>query len=316
MNASMVHLVFGCDRNVVDGLATVIASAAHHLRASSELHVHVVDCGIGEDVRQQLTAAVAERLKNTRIEFIDLPAERLQHFPRPAALSHVTPAAYSRLFLHELLPAIDRIIYLDCDLLVTADLQELQSLDLGEKLMAAAVDTVIPSLGHERESLVANLPELSPQQPYFNSGVLLLDLQKFREVDATALYAAAMQKVEARYADQSIFNAVFQGRWRELAPSWNRQTLLGRDFSVFPDRSRAIWHFSSKLKPWHFHRARSRGLLRQWQREQDAIGWTPTFQPTIGAKPSLIRDLLKQARSWNDCRKSERSIAPLPVTQG
>ncbi len=169
------------------------------------------------------------------------------------------------------------------------------------------VDTVIPCVGHERESLVSNLPGLRPDEPYFNAGVLLLDLNKLRALNASASpYAQLLRTVECRYADQSILNGAFHGQWKSLPAQWNRQVLLGREFNVFPDQRRAIWHFSSKLKPWHFHRRRARGLLKQWQDERDAMGWTPTVEPTVWVTPSFGMDLLKQTKSWIKCGGSKR----------
>lgn len=305
-----VHLAFCCDRNVADGLAAVIASASHHLKKSSALHVHVIDCGLGKDVQDALTHALAKHRPNVRLEFIPLSQERLKPFPRPAALSHVTPAAFGRLFLHELLPDVSRVLYLDCDLLVTANLAELFATRLEGHPLAAAIDTVIPTIGHERESLVANVPGLRPELPYFNSGVLLLDLEKLRALDATARYHEALRLVEARYADQSVLNAVFHGQWKILPAFWNRQTLLGSGFSIFPDRSHALWHFSSKLKPWHFQRRGARGLVGQWFAESEAIGWKRLSMPTTQSTAPFAKDVIKRGRSWMARQKNDRAGAP------
>ncbi len=301
MPPSVLQLALCCDRNVADGRATAIASASRHLSEDWLMDVHVIDCGLGDEIRQRLASMASEELQNTRLHFVTLDAERLAGFPKPAGLDHVTPAAYARLFLHELLPGVSRLIYLDCDLLVARDLVELFDFPLGAAPLAAAVDTVIPTVGHDRESLVADVPGIDPSAPYFNSGVLLLNLAELRRIDATRLYADATRRVAARYADQSILNAVFHGQWRPLSPDWNRQTLLGPDFSVFPDRPHAIWHFSSKLKPWHFARATARGLLAQWHAERSHVSWLSTTAPTHTPRTPWVRDTLKHARSTLAC---------------
>lgn len=310
MNNQSLHLALCCDRNVADGLVTTIASVAAHLRPDFSLEIHVIDCGLGADIRARVTAVIRHKLPMARIEFIELHADRLKDFPQPASLSHVTLATYGRLFLHELLAKVEKVIYLDCDLLVTGDLAEIYLTPLNGFALAAVRDTVIPTVGHEWESLVKDLPGLRPDEPYFNAGVLLLNLTKLRDLDASALYAQLLRNVEARYADQSVLNGVFHGQWKAIPARWNRQVQLGREFSVFPDRPRAIWHFASKLKPWHFHRRPARGLLKQWQDQADAIGWVPTFEPTVQSNPPFLRDLVKQGRSWIECRESEHSVLP------
>lgn len=304
--SSSLHLALCCDRNVVDGLVTTIASAATHLRPDFVLQIHVIDCGLGEGLRARVVEAI-ERLPRSRVEFVDLHVDTLSGFPKPASLSHVTPVTYARLLLHKLLPDVEQTIYLDCDLLVTADLGEIYTTPLDEAPLAAVRDTVIPTLGHERESLVENLSGLRPDESYFNAGVMLLNLARLRELDASALYARLLRTVEARYADQSVLNGAFHGQWKPLPARWNRQVQLGREFSVFPDVSRAIWHFASRLKPWHFERHATRGLLKQWQDQRDGMGWAPTFDPTERANASLVKDLLKQGRSWMECSWAGRS---------
>ncbi len=204
-----------------------------------------------------------------------------------------------------------RVIYFDCDLLVTADLAELYLTPLAGCPYAAVQDAGMPSIGHPRESLIRDLPELTrPDEAYHNTGVLLLDLVKFRDLDVSALFGRALGTVEARYGDQSLLNGVFHGQWKVLPRRWNRQVLLGLDYSVFPEQPQAIWHFFSRLKPWQFHSRNGRGLLKQWQDERDAIGWTPTVEPTLQVRPSLLKDLVKQGRSWVKCRRSALS----PIT--
>lgn len=303
MSKLPVHLAFCCDRNVVDGLVTTIAAAAVRLGSGYFLAIHVIDCGLGAEMRAQIQSFLAQKLPTVQIEFVTLDAERLKIYPRPAAISHIPPATYARLLLHELLPEVPQVIYLDCDLLVTTDLVELFLTPLEGCPYAAVQDSTITHIGHERESLTKDLPQLDrPDATYHNGGVLLLNLAKLRDLDVSALYGRALGTIEARYADQSLMNGVFHGQWKILPRRWNRQVMLGRDYSVFPDRPRAIWHFISHLKPWHFHRRLARGLVRQWQDERDAIGWTPTTEPTIQANPSWFKDLVKQGRSWIECR--------------
>ena len=308
MSKETIHLALCCDRNVADGLVAVIGSSRHSLRSDCKLSVHVIDFGLGDDIRDRVSHMISTRLRDTAIEFIAVSTDRLKHFPKPASLSHVTLVTYARLLLHELLPGVDRAIYLDCDLLVTGDLAEIAHARLGDAALAAAIDTVIPCVGHERESLIKDLAGLRPDLPYFNAGVLVLDLAKLRALDATRLYAEALKKVEARYADQSVLNAVFHGHWKQLPARWNRQILLGGAFTVFPDRSHGIWHFSSKLKPWHFRRRGVRGLVAQWFAENESIGWTPTSTPTTLAHASAIKDLFKWMRSWIARRGNDRAI--------
>lgn len=302
-----VHLAFGCDRNVADGLAAVIASAAHHLSKDRQLRVHVLDCGLGESMRAKLRTMVADKLPRAQIEFVEVLADRMKDFPQPF-LTHVSHATYARLFLHELLPSIDRVIYLDCDLLIRGDLTELYELDLAGCALAAVQDKVITSFSHELDTLAADLPAIDPRSPYFNAGVLLLDLQRLRSIDATALYAKAFRQVKAKQADQSILNMVCHGRWKKLPTRWNRQILLGSGYNMFANEKGGIWHFTSRIKPWQVRRRGARGLLAQWYRELDRVGWVATAVPQTEVHVSWLRDFIKAAQCWirSQLRGSQR----------
>ncbi len=73
MNKSRLHLAFGCDQNVVDGLVTAIASAALRLRPDYFLAIHVIDCGFSAEMRARITSrSLAQKLPTVRIEFIPL----------------------------------------------------------------------------------------------------------------------------------------------------------------------------------------------------------------------------------------------------
>src|SRR5436190_17136427 len=103
MNLLPLHVALCCDRNVVDGLVITIASAAVRLRPGYFLSIHVIDCGLGADMHALIKSFLAQKLPTVRIEFIVLGPDRLKVYPRPAAISHIPPATYARLLLHELL---------------------------------------------------------------------------------------------------------------------------------------------------------------------------------------------------------------------
>lgn len=298
----VVHIALCSDRNAADGLAGVIASASRHLNPACSLHIHIIDCGLGEAVQHRLQATTA-RLNRTQIEFLQLPASKLSRFPFPSAHVHVTLAAYGRLLIHELLPDIDRLIYLDCDLLVMRDLSELYFLDLEGKPLAAAPDLIIGRVGSEMETLVQDIPGIDPQLPYLNSGVLLLDLSALRQMDVSDLYSKALRKVSAKFHDQTLLNTVFHGRWKVLPSSWNRTVFLLPDFNIFRDRPNTIWHLFRTHKPWHFHRVGARGLIADYYGFLDSVGWIPMEKPRWQVKSSAARDFFKALgallkRSW------------------
>lgn len=210
--------------------------------------------------------------------------------------------AWYRIFLPELLPELDRILYLDADTIVRRHLEPLWGTDLGGLPLAAVANPLYPFMDH---GFLAGLG-LASTAEYFNSGVLLLDLEVWRREGLTARVlerAAAQGRQE--WPDQNALNTVLRGRWRALDPEWNAQNtvfdLRASRLPFAPDalrrarRNPAIVHFIGPYKPWHLRcKHPLRGLYWRHLRE------TPWHDlPMEGRTPKhrLLR-LLPEQWGW------------------
>ncbi|RKV85980.1 MAG: glycosyl transferase, partial [Streptococcus sp.] len=158
--------------------------------------------------------------------------------------AHISPIAYAR-YLIPRLTTEDRVVYLDSDIIVHGDLSPLFDLDLGDYSLAAVRD--VDGNG-------------------FNSGMLVIDCQKWREKDVTSLlfdktveYMSYLNQNTAEdfNGDQTIFNLVFQNHWLELDKHFNLQ--VGHDVIAFYsrwdshfelDQEPLIIHYTTYRKPW------------------------------------------------------------------
>ena len=168
--------------------------------------------------------------------------------------------AWFRLLLPRLLDRVPRVLYLDADLLITGPLRALWEQDLGGKCLAAVTN---PLLRRDRRRVIEDLGLPHPDR-YFNSGVMLMDLDRLR---ATGLMLEAEQIARARsvptpWADQEPLNAAL---WRErldLHPRWNvmnpcfdlppRLLPWPREQVAEAIANPAIVHFVGPYKPWHY----------------------------------------------------------------
>ena len=110
-----------------------------------------------------------------------------------------------------------RVLYVDADVLVRKDLKDLWDTDLCGKPIAAAPDVGFPMSG-----LDGSTPE-SPS-PYFNAGVMLMDLALVR-AGLDELYVTAAEKSDSTLKDQDALNAHLRGDWHPLSLKWNAQGL-------------------------------------------------------------------------------------------
>jgi lipopolysaccharide biosynthesis glycosyltransferase len=182
------------------------------------------------------------------------PADRLLPLnPR----AHYTLDNWSRLWVEEFFANdVDRVLYLDSDIVVVGKVAPLWSADLDGALLGA-VD--IP--GSERG--VINLA-MRAEDGYFNSGVLLIDLKQWRETRAleTVLdYVEAYPERMMRDVDQEALNACFHGRRKRLEYKWNVMGAFFREPVALPlaraeiesvrQEARVI-HFNGNSKPWSY----------------------------------------------------------------
>lgn len=126
----------------------------------------------------------------------------------PLTIKHISIASYARLKAAEYLPDIEKAIYLDVDILITDSIKDLWNIDLKNNLLAACIDSHIESNPKHKNKI-----GLKSQSYYFNAGVLLVNLKKWREVE---LFKRAEKWLSdyrdaIQYQDQDILNGICEG---------------------------------------------------------------------------------------------------------
>jgi lipopolysaccharide biosynthesis glycosyltransferase len=202
---------------------------------------------------------------------------------------------WHRVLLPRLLSAVDRVLYLDVDVLVLAPLAELWELDLTGYSVAAV--TNVPEqhrLGHAAEL------GLSGPSSYFNSGVLLMNLEAMRRDGCSeALIECARSRLdELLWPDQDALNIVLGARRLALHPRWNLMNSIlkfpwAEDF--FPPgaiggavQRPGIIHFEgpAENKPWH---VLSENPFRDAYREHRRQTPWPRYRPEGITPGNLLR---------------------------
>lgn len=132
-------------------------------------------------------------------------------------------ACYLRLFFDEILTGFDRVAYIDCDVSPLTDLYPLLQLAPKAAPFVAAQDLAVLMIDEYK----ARLP-LPPGSPYFNSGVMVMDLKAMENegIFASALKFATEKPELCLYVDQDALNVAAAGRWQILDWRWNVMTFL------------------------------------------------------------------------------------------
>jgi len=182
-------------------------------------------------------------------------AAKYQHLPTH---SHLTFAMYLRLFMTEYLDqSLDKVLYLDSDIVICSDISDLWNISLEDCYLGAAPE---PYDERQREPLGFSSTDL-----YINSGVMLIDLKKWRSNNVLSeilSFAQDNQHALVFSPDQDLINSVFRGKIKNIGYQWNWQALFPRfspselsmDKATFASlkRSPRLVHFTSRYKPWFY----------------------------------------------------------------
>jgi lipopolysaccharide biosynthesis glycosyltransferase len=245
-------------------LAVMLYSASANLPPPWRLRVYLMEGGITPESRRRLEKKIAG-YGNVDLEWRHVNLNVFSHLP---VLRRINSTMYIRLLMENVLPPeLQRIIYLDGDLIVEGDLSEMWREDFRGAALLAVCDygsaTIRPEL-----PIPGIDDSLRKNAPYFNSGVLLIDLNRWRSdrIGPAVLDYVDKFKPHVRFPDQDGLNAVLFGKWRSLDLSWNAQVdnlispdQLGstdadaeirrrRDELLFHPR---IQHYAGRKKPWN-----------------------------------------------------------------
>ena len=231
-------------------LHSVLAHAGDH-----EVQIHYMHGGLPRRDEQRLREMVTRC--GGRIGFLHVPDEAIAGLPTKG---FTRKATWFRVFLPDLRPDVDRLLYLDADLIVVDSLEPLWAIEMDDYLVGAV--TNVFEAHHYRGERVG--PGLPRHLDYFNAGVLLMNLDAMRRADCTRAlvdYGRANAD-QLKFRDQDVLNAVLGDRRLALRPRWNcmnslsfpwAEPIYGADAVVEALRRPAIRHFEGPgaNKPWH-----------------------------------------------------------------
>lgn len=243
------------DDNYVPGAAVVARSARVEMcDARTNLVFHVIDCDLGVESRTEVTDALG---RYGHVRFHRVP-HRLRLQGRSLWYSD---AILARLHVAEVIPPdVSRLLYLDADLLVREDLTTLYEYDLGENALGAVLNGFAPNRSLLITDDGARQIQTGAVPPgHFNSGVLLMDMRRWRAEGITqrAIEMHRRYGADTPHGDQDILNHIFAGRWTPLPDKWNKMIdhpVLGKFGAGRMDeltRREGIVHYVGAVKPWH-----------------------------------------------------------------
>jgi lipopolysaccharide biosynthesis glycosyltransferase len=261
-----IPVVFAANNNFVPMFAACFRSFLDHCSEEYNYDVVLIERDITADNRAKL-AAMTKGADNVSLRFYD-PGRILQHF-KLKANAHISVETYFRFLIQSILPDYDKVLYLDCDTIINADVAELYNTDIEGYMLAAVrdVDFLGQINGANKKTLKYVTEEFHMQDPYnyFQAGVLLFnekEMKKAHSVNEWLTFASTPYM----YNDQDVLNLYCEGHVKYLDMAWNLITDCDhtrvKDVIVHaPDQVQKeyaaahanpkIIHYAGYMKPWH-----------------------------------------------------------------
>ena len=245
------HVTCNSDNNYAQHCCAMLCSLFENNK-EMDFHVHVLTHGLTEE-NTSFLHSLCERYNNklTTYEVDETKLEGVK-FRKNRPL---TKAAYYRILLPEIIDeSIDKILYLDCDIIVLGNVKEIYNIELQDYAIAACPDASPYSDLHRRQ-LGFDLKDIA-----FCSGLMMINLDYWREKDAEEkLLEYSKREREVVYLhDQDSLNYVFKNQWYVLPYKWGVAPL---SIAIIDKKQKAfdineyvnspkILHYASNIKPW------------------------------------------------------------------
>ena len=245
-NKPIIPIFFATDDNYVPFLAVAIKSLLDNASKDYFYNIHILTDGITEENQIELGKHMSE---NSKLIFDDVSkhVQRIKARLDATLRDYYTASIFYRLFIAALYPEYKKAIYLDCDIVVIDDISKMYNIDLGDNIFGAIVDDVIASV--EEFRVYAREGVGVDDTKYFNSGVLLMNLDAYRkeQIKEKFVYYLVKYNFETAAPDQDYLNALCKGKIKYLEKGWDRMSV---DENY--DGELHLIHYNNFRKPWYF----------------------------------------------------------------
>ncbi|WP_268912498.1 glycosyltransferase family 8 protein [Lentilactobacillus sp. SPB1-3] len=249
MSSKSIPVFFSVNDRYAAPLATAIASLIDHASDENNYDLIVLYQELSQENQDKISSLTTN---NVNIRFIALDEKfgnRFDNDQNTLRADYITLTIYYRLFIGDMFPEFDKAIYVDADILIRDDIAKLYDIDLMGSIVGAANDRFIATdpvvAGYANDAVgISN-------QLYVNSGVLLMNLKKFRDTNFTDKFLELLTTYHFKLIapDQDYLNAIAKDDIYQLPMEWNLETaVMPEDFK--PAR---LVHYNLFEKPWQYN---------------------------------------------------------------
>lgn len=241
-----IPIFFAVDDGYCPFLAVAVQSLIDNASSENTYLIKVLNTDISDENKKKI--AKYER-ENVDIEFVDLNYYIKKVKDKLYTRDYYSKTTYFRLFLPNLYPQYDKVLYLDSDIVILDDIANLYNIEMGDNLVAAAPDDVI-QFNEVFQTYAEKVVGVASYKNYFNAGVLLMNLDQMRRFKFQEKFIYSLDRITFAVAqDQDYLNRLCKGRVKLIDRIWNRMPI--EDPKIKTENVKLI-HYNLAFKPWHF----------------------------------------------------------------
>lgn len=237
-----VNIAFCINDNYVEQLIVVLWSIMKNLTTGRDVNVWIVSSDMS-DASKNYLRKLRLGFKNLHLNFLDIDAKELTQLPR--TIDYISAETYYRYLLPNLLPNIDKILYMDADIIVNGDISSLYDTDISKYYMAGGYDLYIDDIKYKSKI------GFEQDELYVNAGVLLMNLKQMRtdNIPQKLIDTTKNMVSKVKYQDQDIINIVCRGKILEFDSIYNYTS-----HNILKEKSKykhaVVIHYTGPNKPW------------------------------------------------------------------
>lgn len=217
MKCDKLNVLYSSDDNYAQHMAVSIYSLLTHNAMFASIDFYIIDNHISEANKERLKKMIGA-FSNAAVQFI--PFQSWKDKLHLNLKWDISLSSYARLFVAEMLPeSVERVLYVDCDMIICDNLLELWNTSLEGRVLGAVQDSV----GEQTKSAVG----MKAEQKYFNAGLLLIHLKQWRKqkMGQKCLDFIDDHGGQVIHHDQGVLNGLLKGNFICLPLQYNLMTI-------------------------------------------------------------------------------------------
>lgn len=274
-------IVFATDDKYAPSLGVSIKSLILNSSDEKNYTIYILISSLNEYYKNSISKL---ETKNVKINFINI-TDFLNKYPKKTFYTcfHFSKAVYFRFFICDIFKNYNKILYCDCDSIFLKDISEIYEVDLEENYIGAVKDLgVFKEISYNKNNYFKDKLKLKNPTNYFNSGFLLMNLDKMRKNNFSQKCLETLKEIKKpKFPDQCVLNKVCENKVKFLNSAWNvinHLKIYYKNISeILPDdiyqeyennlKYPNFLHFTGGIKPWHNFKSFNADIFFEYARK-------------------------------------------------